>query len=353
MERLSVTIGTALLPKLTPVVSALNDFINTHQGDIAGFGDQLAAAFTPEGVISGIKGITSALGPLIDLVKIAAAPVKAITQAFLSLPKEVQTVLIGAFAVNKLTGGLVTNAAGGIIEAIGKGLLGGIKAPLVNVSGGVVNVAGGVGGVPGAAGGAASLGVAQLIPLAGLTAVGLAAGQAAAEQVNKDAGTKFKMPAGFLDIPTQVSNLVQAVQVLTKAAPKAFQDSPANRNGNSDPRRSAVSTGHPGKVADDKVLTSVTRLSGKMTDDLTATTSTLSGKLADDTAASKNAGTYVGRTVQAGASTVAAAVRASTPIIYNNISISATTVTKVNTVVNRYGSTAGSRNSQASRQTPI
>src|SRR6185369_17190956 len=96
--------------------------------------------------------ITDALGPMVDLVKIAAQPVKEIVKAFLSLPKEVQTVLVGAFAVNKLTGGLVTNAAGGIIEAIGKGLLGGIKAPVVNVQGGVVNV-GGVPGVGGAGGG--------------------------------------------------------------------------------------------------------------------------------------------------------------------------------------------------------
>ena len=169
-----ITIGTALLPKLTPMVAQLNDLINTHQGDISAFGDQLAAAFTPEGVVDGIKSIGAALGPMIDLLKIAAAPVKAIVDAFLKLPKEVQTVLVGAFAVNKLTGGLVTNAAGGIIEAIGKGLLGGIKAPLVNVQGGVVNVAG---GIPGGGGGAATalkgggllaslgLSVATLVPL--------------------------------------------------------------------------------------------------------------------------------------------------------------------------------------------
>jgi TP901 family phage tail tape measure protein len=169
-----ITIGTALLPKLTPMVAQLNNLINTHQGDISAFGDQLAAAFTPEGVVDGIKSIGAALGPMIDLLKIAAAPVKAIVDAFLKLPKEVQTVLVGAFAVNKLTGGLVTNAAGGIIEAIGKGLLGGIKAPLVNVQGGVVNVAGGIpgGGIPGGLGGAAGIGAAAGLGIAGAVTVG-------------------------------------------------------------------------------------------------------------------------------------------------------------------------------------
>jgi hypothetical protein len=172
-----ITIGTALLPKLTPVVEELNKLITGHQGDISAFGEQLAAAFTPENVINGIHAITDAVGPMIDLLKIAAAPVKAIVDAFLKLPKEVQTVLVGAFAVNKLTGGLVTNAAGGIIEAIGKGLLGGIKAPLVNVTGGVVNVGGGLpgggvpGGLPGAAGG---IGLGTVLGAASIVAVPLA-----------------------------------------------------------------------------------------------------------------------------------------------------------------------------------
>jgi hypothetical protein len=348
--------GIKLLPALTRIVDvagkdlvpAFGKFIDRILPDVITGVDKFASLLENGGAAKGITAITDALGPMVDLLKIAAAPVKAIVSAFLSLPSQVQTVLIGAFAVNKLTGGLVTNVFGGIAEAIAKAV---IRAPLVNVQGGVVNVNGGV-GVPGggpAPGGTGLIntikGILPLIPLAGIVAAGQIAGEEAAKQVNKDRGTDFHMPAGFLDIPTQVSNLVQAVQAFTKGVPKVFQDSPANRNANSDPRRTAVSTGHPGKVIDDKVLTSVTQLSGKVADD-TAAVSAVKAQ----TATSGSAITGATRGV---APPIVAAIRASTPIIYNNISISATSITKVNTVVNRYGSTSGSRNSQASRQTPI
>lgn len=177
LKNIREDVGIQLLPALTRIVDvvatklvpAFGAFVDRILPDINVGLNQFADALANGGAENAIRGITGALGPMIDLVKIAAAPVKAIVTAFLSLPKEVQTVLVGAFAVNKLTGGLVTNAAGGIIEAIGKGLLGGIKAPLVNVQGGVVNVAG---GVPGAAGGAAA-------GAGGLTAAGIAAAIAA------------------------------------------------------------------------------------------------------------------------------------------------------------------------------
>ncbi len=155
LKNIREEVGIKLLPALTRIVDAVGTklvpafgkFIDRILPDISKGLDEFAGALENGGAENAIRGITDALGPMIDLVKIAAQPVKEIVKAFLSLPKEVQTVLVGAFAVNKLTGGLVTNAAGGLIEAIGKAALGGIKAPLVNVQGGVVNVGG-----PGATG---------------------------------------------------------------------------------------------------------------------------------------------------------------------------------------------------------
>jgi hypothetical protein len=185
------------------------------------------------------------------------------------------------------------------------------------------------------------------------------------------------MPAGFLDIPTQVSNLVQAVDVLVNGKPNRsdrgtgnedprvvksidalkgvtssgfqqlsglFATSP-ERNGNTDPK--------PVKTAIDNTTSAVSDLKGKIADDLMTTKESLSTAAGKTTTAATNAGTYVGRTVQAGASTVAAAVRAAVPTVITNVSVSATTVVKTNTVINRYGSSGGDRNGQASRQTPI
>lgn len=186
-----LTIGEALLPKLTPAVAAVTQLLKDNQPAIAAFGQTLADSFTTTGVVDGIKALADGFGQMVGLAKAAAGPVKAIVNAFLSLPKEVQGVLVGAFAVNKLTGGLVTNAAGGLVEAIGKAFLGGVKAPLVNVQGAVVNVNGGIPGVPGGkptdlvgdaakvagAGGAATAigaGAALIVAPASIAALGLA-----------------------------------------------------------------------------------------------------------------------------------------------------------------------------------
>jgi hypothetical protein len=183
--------GMKLLPVLTRIVDvagkelvpAFAKFIDRVLPDVEAGLNQFADLLSNGGAARGIQAITDALGPMVELVKVSAAPVKAIVGAFLKLPKEVQTVLVGAFAVNKLTGGLVTNVAGGLAESLLKAVAGGIKAPLVNVQGGVVNVGGGLpgGGAPGVgtpiaavAGGSAVAGAATAALVAGAVAVPLA-----------------------------------------------------------------------------------------------------------------------------------------------------------------------------------
>ncbi len=181
INNIAEDVGIKLLPSLTrivgvvgqKVVPALGKMVDRLLPDVIKNFDAFASALESGAAENAIRGITDALGPMIDLVKIAAQPVKEIVKAFLSLPKEVQTVLVGAFAVNKLTGGLVTNVAGGIIESLGKAFIGGIKAPLVNVNGGVVNVNGGAGGAGDLLGAA---GKGGLIAAATSIAVGIAAG---------------------------------------------------------------------------------------------------------------------------------------------------------------------------------
>jgi TP901 family phage tail tape measure protein len=113
-----ITIGSALLPKLTPLAQKLNAFIQANQGNIAAFGDKLADGFTK---------FTDALQkvdwkPFIDGLRISSDIAKTAINLFMGLPDVVKTALIGGFAVNKLTGGLPTS----IVKDIGGAALHGL-----------------------------------------------------------------------------------------------------------------------------------------------------------------------------------------------------------------------------------
>ena len=123
MANIREEIGIKLLPALTrivdvvgkSVVPAFAKFVDRILPDISKGIDEFASALESGAAEDAINGIGDALGSVIDLLKIAAAPVKAIVGAFMSLPKELQTVLIGGFAVNKLSGGLIGQGLGQII----------------------------------------------------------------------------------------------------------------------------------------------------------------------------------------------------------------------------------------------
>ncbi len=161
IEDLQRSLASALLPTLGKVADRLSKFLADPKvvSTIEGLGKSIAELFNDKNLDEGGK----VLGSLFDTAK-AAAPVvkdaavatlgavKAAVSLFTSLPKEVQQLAIGAFAINKITGGLVTNLAGGLIGSVLKQLVSGV----VNVNGAVVNVVGGApGGVAGAGAGAA------------------------------------------------------------------------------------------------------------------------------------------------------------------------------------------------------
>jgi hypothetical protein len=127
--------GQKLLPaliKITDVVSknlvpAFNDFIQSIlPGVVAGL-DQVADFLKSGGAVSSFKSIFATIrtaAPILEATaKATFTIVKAAVDLFTSLPPEIQNLAVGAFAINKLTGGLVTNVAGGIIEGVA-GLLG-------------------------------------------------------------------------------------------------------------------------------------------------------------------------------------------------------------------------------------
>lgn len=176
----------AALPGLAKVLGRIVTLIKDNTPLIATFGDKIAGLFTDQNIATGTK----LLGDAFDAAK-AAAPVvadagnkilevmKTSVGLFRSLPPELQALAVTGLAVNKLTGGLVTNIAGGLISAVissFKGLMN-VNAAVVNVNGGVVNGGGGldptdllkVGGGAGAAG----IGIGTLPAIAAIaTSVG-------------------------------------------------------------------------------------------------------------------------------------------------------------------------------------
>ena len=113
---MAITIGSKLLPKITPLLKRLNEFVGSHQADIARFGDQLAAGF--EKFADALQKVD--WKPFIDGLKLSGEIAKTVITAFRSLPEDLQKLVIAGFALNKVTGGLGTS----IVKDIGGALLG-------------------------------------------------------------------------------------------------------------------------------------------------------------------------------------------------------------------------------------
>jgi hypothetical protein len=211
--------GLKLIPVLTrivtvvsgPVVDAFDKFISRITPDILGGLDQFAAALEGGAAEEAINGITDALGTMIDLLKIAAAPVKAIVGAFMSLPKGLQTALVAGFAVNKLSGGMIGQGIGQIVG--GAFQRGGSPANPMYVA----DVTGGLGGV-GGKGGKGLLGTLLSLPV--LIGGAVIAGSLAAVQTqviqpgleaqanaNNANATKFMQTGTLSELKTSLAGL--------------------------------------------------------------------------------------------------------------------------------------------------
>jgi len=202
IDDLQRALAEALLPAIGDIADALSELLRdpaTQSGirdlgkDIAGIfskGNIKAAAKIIGDVIAGIRDaaptIKSGLGAAADLIG-------KVVDAFQKLPPDVQKLAIGALAVNKLTGGLITNLAGALLG----GALKTITAGNVTVIGASVT-GGGVPGAGGVAGGAGKLG--NILKVAGaITIVGAAA--AIADEVHKAIAAGPNIPASQLSWP--------------------------------------------------------------------------------------------------------------------------------------------------------
>jgi hypothetical protein len=173
LTRITDTVTKSLLPAfqsfidsiLPSVIEGLNkfaDFLSSGQGAKS---------------LSSVFNTIKTAAPIIQRTAEATFTiVKAAVDLFTSLPEGLQQLAVGAFAVNKLTGGLVTNIGGGIADFVaGKiGLLRG-QTPATPLY--VSDVTRGLGDAAGVAGGAVkAAGVGSDLATLGKGAVRLAGG---------------------------------------------------------------------------------------------------------------------------------------------------------------------------------
>lgn len=156
IDDLQRTLATALLPVIGKVADGLSKFL-ADPAVIRGakdLGDAIAGLFSDQNLAAGADFLKGAFETAKDAAPIVAGAAKttfgfvqAAVGLFKSLPPQLQGLLVGGFALNKITGGLVTNVAGGIIDTVGKQFLqrGGTPANPLFVS----DVSGGLGGAPG------------------------------------------------------------------------------------------------------------------------------------------------------------------------------------------------------------
>ena len=152
-QGIGITIGTALLPQITPLAQKLNTFLTENQGKVEAFGKDLAGAFTAVGKAAmeiPWGEIKAGLQTVVDVAKVAFG-------AFMALPPEFKKLLVGGLVINKLTGGFTD----GLVTGIGKDVFGAAFNKLLTGSvfgrGATpanplfVSAVGGLGGVPGVA----------------------------------------------------------------------------------------------------------------------------------------------------------------------------------------------------------
>ena len=227
IEDLQRTLAAGMLPVVSNLADALSDLFRDPaiQKGVQQFGKDLAAFFTPsriKGGIAAIKDLAAVVGPAFGA---AASAIGAVATAFGKLPPDLRNLLIGAVAVNKLTGGLVTNIAGGLAGAIGSALKTIVAGNVTVIGKSVV----GPGGIPDPRGGVAGkVGGVGKVALGAIGVVGITAAIAEALQgpVNVELKTNFKNPfEGGIggNIITGLHNLAEVVKLVTRKPPTPTQ----------------------------------------------------------------------------------------------------------------------------------
>ena len=203
VDDLKISMAQGLLPGLGNVAKALSTTFR-DPAMVAGvndFGKKISAFLTPaniqagigmiKGAFQGIVGFAKAVpwGAIGDALRIGGMGARAILDAFGAMPSWMQTVAVGIFAGNKLSGGAITGLVGSLATGLIKGVLG-INAGVVNI-----NAAAVTGGVPGVGGGAAAAGGKSLLGLGAKFILGPAAAVVIGAEIGKALNANTINPA--------------------------------------------------------------------------------------------------------------------------------------------------------------
>jgi hypothetical protein len=344
IEDLQKSLAVALLPAVSNIADALNTLLRDESviKSTEKLGQQIGKLFSPGNIKAGIGALKEGFNAIKAIAGPIADVVGTLVKTFTSLPPDIQKLLVGGFAVNKLTGGLITNVFGGIAEAIAKSF---IKTPLVNVTGGVVNVAGGglpggKGGIPGGIGGALggaglALTAGTVVLAAGTVAVGASLVQGLIDPVGSGARGRANAgraaTASARGIPDSNNKPLNAITNASKTESRAtLQVEQAAKRG----LAQVV-------AANAKVQTGIESMKSRLATELVGTTNA-ERETRREAARGAAFGAQGITATTSGAATVAAAVRASRPII--TVNVSSTSITRVTEVTKRYGNPLASRN---------
>lgn len=228
IESLQEALAKALLPTIGKVADKLAAFLSAPGtvGAIERLGGQIAGLFSDANIAKGADALKSAFGvvqgilpALKDAASVSGQVLSTAVGLFKSLPPELQKLAIGALAVNKLTGGLVTNVVGGIV-GLALNQLKTITAANVTVIGG--NVAGGAPGAAGAAAGGAAGLAAKAFGLTAaaalVVAIAVPLGEAVRGAFGVKAGDGPKTIAEAGGFKLQVNGQSQAQEARQRAA---------------------------------------------------------------------------------------------------------------------------------------
>jgi hypothetical protein len=127
IDDLQRALATALLPTIGKVADKLSAFLADPSvtRTVSELGDTIASLFNDENIRAGgdaLRDVFDLVSKVMPAIRAGAEftgrVIKTAVDAFKSLPPEIQALAVAGLAINKLTGGLVTNIAGGLISAV-------------------------------------------------------------------------------------------------------------------------------------------------------------------------------------------------------------------------------------------
>lgn len=384
----AISIGEGFTPALGRAADKLSAFLKEdgNRAFLTSIGEDIGKSIDKidwKEVVDGAKG-------LVDVMKTALDFAKKLYDAFSLLPTPLKGGIVGLAALDKLSGGLIGGGLGGIAGGLGSAIAKSLAASIPVIGKGFVQPvfvtnmgAGGMGGggsVPGKGG----MGALSKLFLVG-EAIGLIAAVEQVRSAISDSNTEIAgklqtqtgefiasrpdaaalqnalsgVNQGITDLTSNPLNVLVQGEALDKLREMRGEIKDAitarglgvtpndreERNGEREPVVPAIDDMRgeyviqqrdvKRKLADAALLI---QRKGEQT------VSSVNTAKASITAAESAGAGRVAAATTAGASSVASAVRSSRPIVNVDVDVSATSVVKQTTTINRYGSSSGSRN---------